>query len=127
MFDNEPPKPSAPDDAALEAMIDDVFRQSRGGAEIPGMEFKSVALASFDAHQRRTRNRLSFSLVADAFHWRVLARPLASVGVLASLCVAGFVAGSVTASPDYETYAELDAAFSQSFDLNLEDGLWAGE
>ena len=127
MFDNDPQKPAPPDDAALEAMIDDVFRQSRGGAEIPGMEFKSMALASFDAHQRRIRNRVSFSLFADAFRWRLLARPLASVGVLASLCVAGFVAGSVTASPDYETYAELDAAFSQSFDFNQEDGIWAGK
>lgn len=127
MFDNDPQRPAPPNDAALEAMIDDVFRQSRGRGEIPGMEFKAMALASYDAHQRRARNQLSFSLFADAFQWRLLGRPLASIGVLASLCAAGFVAGSITASPDYETYAALDAAFSQSFDLSQEDGIWVEE
>ncbi|MEK7266358.1 MAG: hypothetical protein AAB227_09700 [Pseudomonadota bacterium] len=112
---------------ALDGLVDDIFRQSRGHAEIPGMEFKAMLLTSYDDHMRRRKNRLSLSLFADAFGLRALARPLGAAAILGGLCAAGFVAGVVDTPRDTETYAELASAIDQSFALTEENGPWAEE
>lgn len=112
---------------AIDALLDDVFRQSRSLQEIPGMEFKDGLLASYDAYMRRRRNRLSLTLFADAFGWRALARPFGAAAMLGSLCVAGFIAGAAASPGEAETYAELSSAFEQSFALTEENGSWAEE
>jgi len=122
----------APDNAApagdpLDRVIDDVFRQSRGHAAVPGMEFKAMLLNSYDDAQRRRRNRLSLSLFADAIGWRALSRPMAAAALLGSVCTAGFIAGVAGAPGDAGAYAELAAAFDQSFSLTEENDLWAEE
>lgn len=113
--------------AAIDALLDDVFRQSRSLQEIPGMEFKDGLLASYDAYMRRRKNRLSLALFADAFGWRALARPLGAAAMLGGLCVAGFVAGAAASPGEAQTYAELSSAFEQSFALTEENGSWAEE
>ncbi|OFW99615.1 MAG: hypothetical protein A3E78_00520 [Alphaproteobacteria bacterium RIFCSPHIGHO2_12_FULL_63_12] len=112
---------------ALDALLDEVFRQSRGHAAIPGMEFKSLLLSSYDEHMRRRRNRLSLALFADAFGLRALARPLGAAAFLGAVCAIGFVAGVAEAPRDTETYAELALAIDQSFALTEEVGSWAEE
>lgn len=127
MFDGIPPSPAGRDDGAVDAMLEEVFRQSRSHAEIPGMEFKARLLASYDEHRRRARNRFSSALFADAFGWRALARPLAAAGVLSGVCAAGYVAGAAASPGGVQTYAEFAAEFGQSFDLAEEDSAWAEE
>jgi hypothetical protein len=122
----------APENAALagdpiDRVIDDVFRQSRGHAAVPGMEFKAMLLGSYDELQRRRRNRLSLALFADAIGWRALSRPMAAAALLGSVCTAGFIAGVAGAPDDAGAYAELAAAFDQSFSLTEENDLWAEE
>lgn len=111
----------------LDGLLDDVFRQSRGHAAVPGMEFKALLLDSYDEHMRRRRNRLSLSLFADAFGLRALARPLGAAAVLGGICATGFVAGVAGSPRDTETYAELASAIDQSFALTEENGPWAEE
>jgi hypothetical protein len=110
---------------AIDALLDDVFQQSRSLTEIPGMEFKDGLLASYDAYMRRRKNRLSLALFADAIGWRALARPFSAAAALGSVCVAGFIAGAATPSGEAQTYAELSSAFEQSFALNEENASWA--
>ena len=112
---------------AIDALLDDVFRQSRGLTEIPGMEFKDGLLASYDAYIRRRKNRLSLALFADAIGWRALARPFAAAAALGGVCVAGFIAGAAASPGEAETYAELSSAFEQSFALTEENASWAEE
>lgn len=112
---------------AIDALLDDVFRQTPSLIDVPGMEFKDGLLAAYDAYMRRRKSRLSLTLFAEAFGWRALARPLAAAAALGSFCVAGFVAGAAASPGEAETYAELSSAFEQSFTLTEENGSWAEE
>lgn len=59
----------------------------------PRDEFSARLLADFDALARRPRMLVAF---AEAFGWRMLARPLAPVGIAAGVVAAGFAAGIVS-------------------------------
>lgn len=114
-------------DAMLDAMLDDLLADARLVDDIVGPDFKARLIASFDDHQRRRRNRAAFTLFADAFGWRALARPLASAGILAGVCATGFIAGAAASPSDSETYAELAASLDQSFGFSEENASWAEE
>ncbi len=121
IFDEEAMKNGRPDDAALDALL--------ASAPLFGADdaCRARLLADFDAQRRASRTRLAFTLFADAFGWRALARPLASAGMLAGLCVSGFIAGAAASANDGEAYAALSEAFDQSFDLSEENASWAEE
>jgi hypothetical protein len=122
MFDggaNIPPNQS--DDARLDALL------SLSKPLEADSVFQSGLLHGFDAHVRRKNNALSLSLFADAFGWRALARPLAAASLLAGICTTGFVAGAAASPSDGDTYAELSAAFDQSFNLSEDTVSWAKE
>lgn len=121
MFDEGPLEKDRPDDAALDALLAAAPHFAADDA------FRARLLKDFDARRRAVRTRRTFTLFADAFGWRALARPLASAGMLAGLCVTGFVAGAAAAPNDGETYAALSEAFDQSFDLTEENASWAEE
>ncbi len=127
-FKREPQKPGETDDEAAEIIVSEALKYLKLVDETISPEVVARLLASYDDHQRKRKNRLSLSLFADAFGLRILARPLAAAGALASLSAAGFVAGAATASSgDAQTYAELASAFDQSYVVNEENGLWAEE
>jgi hypothetical protein len=121
MFDEGPMKKDRPDDPALDALL--------AAAPLFGADdaYRARLLADFDAQRRASRTRPAFTLFADAFGWRALARPLASAGMLAGLCATGFIAGAVASANDGEAYAALSEAFDQSFDLSEENASWAEE
>lgn len=121
------PDRPAPGADPLDNLIDGVFRQSRGHAAVPGMEFKAILMQSFDDVQRRRRARLSLSLIADAFGWRALSRPMAAAALLGGVCAAGFAAGAAVPAGEAAAYAEIASAFDQSFSLAEESDLWAEE
>lgn len=129
MSDKERNPPPDRDDveAAAEAIVESVLENWRHVDEALGPDFRNRLLAGFDDHRRRRRRKPSLSLFADALGWRALARPATAALVLAAVCGAGFVAGAEATADDAQVYAEIDAAFDESFDLSEENGSWAEE
>lgn len=110
----------------LDAAIESAFQSARREGE-PHLEMKSALLASYDAFQRRKRNRISLSLFADAFGLSALARPAGAAALMSAICVAGFAAGAASGAGRDDTYTEIAMAFDQSFAFTAEDASWAGE
>jgi hypothetical protein len=117
MFDtSDPMKQDA--DNVVEAGLEALRRQSISP------DWAARLLSTYDEAQRRKR-RSAAGRIASAIGWRALARRLAAAGVLAGICAAGFVAGVAARPSDAETYAALDDAVDQSFDLSEEGASWA--
>lgn len=110
----------------LDAAIDSALAATRRAGD-PQFEMKSALLASFDAFQRRKRNRFSLSLFADAFGVRALGRPIGAAALMSAICITGFAAGAASGVGADDTYTELAMAFDQSFAYSAEDASWAGE
>jgi hypothetical protein len=121
MFDQGPIANSDDANARLDAVLSLAPRFE------PDDSFRARLLSEFDAGRRRARSKISLMLFAEAFGWRALARPVAAFSLLAGVCATGFLAGAAAAPGDRETYAALDEAFDQSFDLNVESANWAEE
>lgn len=113
--------PDDTDDAKLDALLS-LSRPLEADSA-----FQSSLLHAFDARARRKNERLSLTVFAEAFGWRALARPMAAASILAGICTTGFVAGAAASPNESDTYAELSAAFDQSFDLSEDIGSWARE
>jgi hypothetical protein len=122
MFDsgaNVPPDDA--DDAKLDALLS-LSRPLEADSA-----FQSSLLHGFDARTRRKGARKLLTIFAEALGWRALARPMAAASLLAGICMTGFVAGAAASPSDGETYAELSAAFDQSFNLSEDTVSWAKE
>lgn len=110
--DPEEPAPLASADLAA---LDRVLRTAPALA--PTGDFNERLLADFDALPRRSRLLAAF---ADAFGWRMLARPLAPVGIAACVVAAGFSAGvvSTTAIAEESAYYYFAEAVLPSSELS---------
>jgi len=93
-------------------------------------EFKSRLLADYDKVMRAKRAS-PLAALADAFGWRVLARPWAAAGLGAIMVIFGASVGATTSglasAREAEAYAYLSAALDPSFDLTEEVATWADQ
>jgi hypothetical protein len=108
---DEPALLPSPDLAALDRVL------NMAPALAPREEFNRRVLAGFDALARRPRMLVAF---AEAFGWRMLARPLAPVGIAAGVVAAGFTAGvvSTTAIAEADAYYYVSEAVLSTSELS---------
>lgn len=127
-FDKDAKRPEMYDDATLDRLIREMFREADLAQSAINPGIKSRLLAEYDALQRKRKNRLPLRSIAEALGIGFLARPAAAAGVFASISAIGFVAGAaVQPASDAQTFIELASALDQSYVVNEENGLWAEE